>query len=60
MIQRLRCGSDNIGNYENIWNFKNNEKQCFGSRSVSYGPPGSGFFHHEAKIVRKTFISTVL
>ncbi len=25
-----------------------------------FGPPGSGFFHHQSKVVRKAFISTVL
>ncbi len=45
--------------------------QCCGSGSVCFGPPGSasrsvshkygsGSFHHPAKIVRKTLISTVL
>jgi hypothetical protein len=27
--------------------------QCCRSRSVCFGPPGSGSFHHQAKIVRK-------
>ncbi len=25
-----------------------------------FGPPGSGYFYHQAKIVRKTLIPTVL
>jgi hypothetical protein len=25
-----------------------------------FGPPGSGFFYHKAKIVRKTLIPTIL
>jgi hypothetical protein len=43
-------------------------RQCSGPRSVSFGPPGSGsvsqrigsrsgFFHHQAKIVRKSLTS---
>ncbi len=40
-------------------------KQCCGSGSESvgsvwFGPPGSGSFHHQANIVRKTLIPTVL
>ncbi len=37
--------------------------QCCGSGSVGsvcFGPPGSGSFYHQAKIVRKTLIPTLL
>ncbi len=56
-VHPYTCGSSNmIG-------FLQKHTQCYGSGSVGsefFGPPGSGSFYHQAKIVRKTLIPTVL
>ncbi len=42
---------------------QNNADPCgsgYGSGTLVFGPPGSGSFNHQAKIVRKTLIPTVL